>query len=684
MLLPDGGVPPQGDAGPQVPAGQTGAPCSQDSNCTQGPQPLCITQAFDFNNGYCTSSCTSNAQCGTGNPCVANTGFTTTSGTPISVCLEGCTTDADCRAGYYCLDFQGQSFCWNDCKNDNECIQAGETCNVATGRCSTPGMNTDAGMTGGNGDGGTPPPTDAGPYTPPGPGQTGAPCSGRRGSCTEGPGPYCFTAQNDWPNGYCSSSCSTDSDCGAGNICETGAIQDQNGDNIAACLEGCGSNADCRSGYNCLTYQGQDFCFLKCQSSADCIDVTQTCDPATGLCTGEMLAGGGSPYDAGPPPADAGQPPPPVDAGPPPPVVDGGPYVTVPLTGCAFIGYQAEVKIAGSQTFLLSIDTGSTDTAVAASSCSDCGVSPVYMPSAGADTGMNTSTQYGSGSWNAEVYSDTVQVGGEVPAVRMDFAGITEQRQFFTNQTCDGSPSATSPTQGILGLGPLTLDTIGMSNTDAYFNELVQVAGIPNVFAVQLCALNGNMWFGGYDPGYASGAPQYTPMVSSGYYAVTLSDVGLGGTSLGYSSSDYGAAVVDTGTWGFLLPTGAFNALANDIASSSAVSTVFGGQINANFFDTGNCATPNGETEAQVNSMLPAMTITFPSTTGGSFTLSYPAARSYLVPITQGGQTQYCAGIGDASSVGTTILGASALSAFITVFDAANGRVGFAPDPVCP
>jgi hypothetical protein len=76
--------------------------------------------------------------------------------------------------------------------------------------------------------------------------------------------------------------------------------------------------------------------------------------------------------------------------------------------------------------------------------------------------------------------------------------------------------------------------------------------------------------------------------------------------------------------------------------------------------------------------------MTFPGTSGGSFTLSFPATESYLIPSSQGRSVQYCAGIGDSSSVGGTIIGAAALASFVTIFDAQNMQIGFAPGAGCP
>ena len=65
-----------------------------------------------------------------------------------------------------------------------------------------------------------------------------------------------------------------------------------------------------------------------------------------------------------------------------PNISQGGAFVTIPLTGCPFIGYNSPVTIDG-QTFQMGIDTGSTDTGVALSTCTNCGVSPEYTPAVG-------------------------------------------------------------------------------------------------------------------------------------------------------------------------------------------------------------------------------------------------------------------------------------------------------------
>ncbi len=327
--------------------------------------------------------------------------------------------------------------------------------------------------------------------------------------------------------------------------------------------------------------------------------------------------------------------------------------------------------------FELSIDTGSTDTAVALSTCTNCGVTPEYTPISGSCSNR-TSSAYGKGSWNAEVCFATVSVGAELPDVGIDFGGITSQSQFFIPQDCAGNQA--SLFQGILGLGPIDLDTIGYSPNDAYFNELVQ-QGITDTLGVLLCSLGGELWFGGYDAQFASGPPQYTPMSASNFWAVNLSSIGYGTQNLGGGDS---ASVVDTGTWGFYMSPAAFNALVADIGSDTGTQTIFG-QLGSSFFNGSSCAVPaGGQSQSQIDAALPPLTVTFPAVAGGSFTLSLPATQSYLMPVSSGGMTGYCFGAGDNSQVnGQTIIGAAALRTNITLFDEGGSQIGFVPQGYC-
>ena len=86
----------------------------------------------------------------------------------------------------------------------------------------------------------------------------------------------------------------------------------------------------------------------------------------------------------------------------------------VPLTGCGGPGYAARFVL-GSDVFDLTIDTGSGTVAVASTACTTCDVTPEYTPGASAqDEGRRVSDQYLMGSWQGEVYTDSVRVDGIV------------------------------------------------------------------------------------------------------------------------------------------------------------------------------------------------------------------------------------------------------------------------------
>jgi aspergillopepsin I len=362
----------------------------------------------------------------------------------------------------------------------------------------------------------------------------------------------------------------------------------------------------------------------------------------------------------------------------------GAPPVAVPLTGCVSIGYSAPVTI-GGQTFELGLDTGSADLGVALNSCADCDVSPEYAAPDGSCSGT-TSSDYGSGSlsggsWSAAICSASVQVGAQEPAVTISVAGITTQSQFFTNYNCAGTYS-----EGILGLGPLDLDTIGSAKTDEYFPALVQ-QGVPDMVALLLCSTKGMLWFGGYDETAASGPPQYTPMTTSSAWTVNLLSIGLGAQSLGGAD---GRSMIDTGTWGFYMPSAAFSALVDAVTSDPGATVAFGpGKLDANFFSNAfggyGCLAPvGGQSQSQIDAELPPMTLTLPGLSGDSFTLTLPATQSYLAPFPVKGAIEYCPGIADNSVIGNvTILGGTVLQAYITILDEGHRQVGFAPQSFC-
>lgn len=122
-------------------AGNIGAACT-GSDCSTGANPFCIDEASGhFRGGYCSAFCSTATDCGAGSVC---TTLRDLSGNPQSLCVQSCTQNDECRPGYNCVNWEGQSFCLNQCQTSNDCpsIQT-QTCNPFTGLCATRSCTTE-------------------------------------------------------------------------------------------------------------------------------------------------------------------------------------------------------------------------------------------------------------------------------------------------------------------------------------------------------------------------------------------------------------------------------------------------------------------------------------------------------------------------------------------------------------
>jgi hypothetical protein len=355
--------------------------------------------------------------------------------------------------------------------------------------------------------------------------------------------------------------------------------------------------------------------------------------------------------------------------------------LAIPLASCTSDSYSASVTIGGSQQFQMLFDTGSTTLAVASSMCSDCNVMPEYTPGATAkDQNQMANAAYGSGSWTGEIYQDTVVVGTS-PSTPDKLVGIDTQMTFFQPIQCD---STISTIQGVLGFGPAAAASKG---TTGFFEQLVATTGMPNVFATQLCPSGGTLWLGGYDAAATTGAVQYTPKATTGlasiYHQVTLASVTVGGMTVPVSTAN--ASAVDTGTSVFLLGSTPYTAISAAIQANAAFTQIFG----AGFFPAvpaaGQSPEPNckggiTQTKAQLDAMLPAMTLTMGSSP--AIEVQAVATESYLMEI----EGEWCTGM-----LGydfgqyplASIMGASVLKSSVVIFDQVQDRIGFAPHTPC-
>jgi hypothetical protein len=382
-------------------------------------------------------------------------------------------------------------------------------------------------------------------------------------------------------------------------------------------------------------------------------------------------------------------------------IPDGGSPDGIPLGGCNATGYTVPVRVgAGSaaQSFTLSLDTGSSTTAIAASGCAGCSdVVPQFVSTATTeDEARSVSSAFGDLSvWSGECVSDLLEIADATQPVRTSFVAITNQSGFFQSLDCNGNPASSSPVQGVLAMGPPDLLLTG---TQDFFSQLVAGSRASDIFTVELCpAGGGRLWLGSSDPESLAKPLQYTALVDpsgadrSGGMGSVFWEVHAQGFGMGAEPLNGGTdAILDTGTTVNLLPTSVYQDILGALRTSDAFVALFGQNGYADLFTRNQCDAPlNGESIDEINAALPRLRVSFPDVDGGVFTLDVPATGAYLSVLGSGASSKYCYGMLDASQGGVggggpgAILGAVFMSAFVTVFDLGNNRIGLAPQGRC-
>jgi hypothetical protein len=351
-----------------------------------------------------------------------------------------------------------------------------------------------------------------------------------------------------------------------------------------------------------------------------------------------------------------------------------GPSAAFPLLSGDGEFYTANVTI-GGQTFALDLDTGSTTTGVAQTSCTDCaGLSPMYSPSATAtDTHGSASTQYGDGStWAGEIFTDSVGLGNDTPNVNLSFVAINTEDGFFDDNG--------NLYQGILGLGP---DDLLERGTNSFVDKVV-AAGAQDKLSFELCDESGTMWVGDPDPSTEAAAPQLAkmqPINRVGFYAISLDDIQIGGQSIGVDNTTFDSPIVDTGTSLWYLPQAAITALETQVNASPAFQQMFPGTTLGGSNSHHGCITAgSGVTADMIDAALPPLTLFMADTVGGDIQLSLKPSQSYLAEL---GNGRFCMGIQAGDADLGSILGDEFLTNFVTTIDIKNGVIAFAPDAGC-
>ena len=261
------------------------------------------------------------------------------------------------------------------------------------------------------------------------------------------------------------------------------------------------------------------------------------------------------------------------------------------------------------------LDSGSSNLAVAVSSCTNCGKAATDLDMTYASPEECIEVTYGSGEWfGYELASHYVALSSSI-STDVTFAGITYQDEFFeggdtysgilgmaydgiangySSSTCDSehgsskrdfSSGESKPRR--LHSGPRTaLKASSDETTDTPFMYALDESGAieKNAFAFAVCDDDAKVSIGGVDESFYTGDISYAETQKTfgeyyGYYLVYMSGLEVDGSDVDLSDADvnkYGGVVVDTGTTLHYLPSSVVKTIETSVKDSvSSVSDSF-------------------------------------------------------------------------------------------------------------
>ncbi|KAI9327711.1 aspartic peptidase domain-containing protein [Zopfochytrium polystomum] len=323
---------------------------------------------------------------------------------------------------------------------------------------------------------------------------------------------------------------------------------------------------------------------------------------------------------------------------------------SAPLYNSDDLLYNAPVTLGNGQSFLLDLDTGSSDTWFRGPNCrssdQSCGLSSQAKVKTTDTTlkatSLSWSTSYGSGSVSGKVYTGPVKMAGLTATISL---GVSTSETGFAGVG-----------DGLMGLAYASISNIaaaGASNT----NWIDALKLSTNQFSFYLSRSadgdNGEVTIGGADKSRYTGTVSYVPLNSKTYWQMSWSGGKWGvGSSTGALDSSVRSFIADTGTSLIILDTAAANGI------NKAIGATFSSSVGAYVIACSKASTG------------PAVSLTI---NGVAYSLP---ASAYVLPISS---TQCISGItSGASSAGVGILGDVFLRQYYSIYDKANGRVGFA------
>lgn len=235
------------------------------------------------------------------------------------------------------------------------------------------------------------------------------------------------------------------------------------------------------------------------------------------------------------------------------------------------VGYIASFTIGTAGTFNLLIDSGSADTWVASTMCTNCskahkklGIS-TSKSFKGIRPQKNFSITYGTGDVAGHLGNDTLTIA-KYKLPNHTFGLATDESDDFSD--------ASVPFDGLMGLAKVQLSS---TQTPTPIDSLYSSGQVKQpVMAYHLGRAadgtnNGEVTFGGVDASKFSGSLTELPNVSDqGFWEVNLDAVSFNGTKVNLSGSQQRTAILDTGTTLIVAPQADADALHSAIPGAKS------------------------------------------------------------------------------------------------------------------
>ncbi|XP_013798037.2 embryonic pepsinogen-like [Apteryx mantelli] len=316
---------------------------------------------------------------------------------------------------------------------------------------------------------------------------------------------------------------------------------------------------------------------------------------------------------------------------------------TEPLLNTLDMEYYGTISIGTPpQEFTVVFDTGSSNLWVPSIYCSSpaCKNHQTFNPSQSStyqSTSQTLSIQYGTGSMEGIVGSDTVTVASLVDTNQLFGLSTSEPGDFFTYVNFDG----------ILGLGYPSLAASGI--TPVFDNMVKEGVVDQNLFSVYLSSKTTGsvVIFGGVDESYFTGPINWIPVSYQGYWQISMDSVIVNGQEVACSGGCQ--AIVDTGTSLIAVPSSDIGNIQSAIGASQGTY----GQYNVNCNDVG---------------FMPDVVFVING-------VQYPVSASAYTETSGDGS---CTTGFQETSGDLWILGDVFIRVYYSIFDRANNQVGLA------